>query len=318
MHGVILDAESLGKGDVDLGPITGTLDSWDIHPFTEAQDTASRIAGADVVLSNKIKLDADILAQADSLKLISIMATGTNNVDLDAARQQQVTVCNAVGYATPSVVQHTFAMLLSLATQIDRYRQAVAAGAWQEAKVFCLLDFPILELAGKTLGIVGQGTLGSGVGKVAEALGMNVLFSQKIGVPDQTPGRLAFSEVLSAADVLSLHCPLTPETTCLINHDTLAQMKPGALLINTARGGLIDSPALIDALASGSLAGAAIDVLDTEPPSADEPLLAFQHERLLITPHNAWGSLESRQRLVEQMRSNILNFIAGSPGNLVG
>lgn len=314
MKGVILDAASLGN-DIDLGPITSLLDSWDVYPSTRPAETAERVRGKTVVLSNKILLDEKTLAATDTLRYVSVMATGTNNVDLAAASNLNIQVSNAVGYATPSVVQHTISLLLALARSLPAYLQDVRDGRWQESPVFCLLDHPMQEISGKQLGIVGYGELGRGVARAAEALGMKIAISER---PGQTvrENRMPFAEVLSTSDFLSLHCPLTDATAGLIGAAELAQMKKTAYLINTARGGLVDSDALINALRTGEIAGAAIDVLDQEPARPDEPLIT-NLSNLLVTPHNAWGAIESRQRLVMQMRENIEGFISGNPPRLV-
>lgn len=313
MKGVILDADSLGPGDVDLGPVTQTLDDWAVYPFTEPGDIAARIRDAHVVLSNKIPLDRAHIAGANQLQFISVMATGTNNIDLDAARERGIVVSNAVAYATPSVVQHTLSMMLALSNNLVSYVADVRAGRWQQSNVFCLLDHPITELAGKSLGIVGYGELGSNVAKVASAFGMDILVSARPGTAP-TEGRIGFEQVLSQADYVSLHCPLTEQTQGIINQRTLALMKPRAFLINTARGGLVDSSDLVEALQTGVIAGAAIDVLDSEPPTgADEPLLQADLPNLIVTPHCAWGAREARARLVTQMRENIDAFLDSTP-----
>lgn len=314
MLGVILDADSLGR-DIDLSPITSLLDRWEVYPSTKPNETRDRIKDATVVLSNKIRLDDDVVEGADALKYISVMATGTNNIDLRAMIDRGIAVSNAVGYATPSVVQHTLTLLLNLSTNMPRYLRDVADGRWQQSNVFCLLDHPIQETQGKTLGIVGYGELGQGVAMAASALGLNVLISERAGENPRV-GRVAFEEVLSQSDYLSLHCPLTAENENLMNAGTLRKMKSTAYLINTARGGLVNSSDLIHALQRGIIAGAAIDVLNAEPPGSNEPLLN-NLPNLLITPHNAWGAIESRTRLVQQMRGNIEGFIAGTPPRLV-
>ncbi len=314
MIGVILDADSLGQ-DIDLTPITSLMDEWHVHGSTLPDETAERIKDASVVLSNKIALNAENMSNASSLGYISVMATGTNNVDFDYCSKHNIQVSNAVAYATPSVVQHTISLILALATNLPAYLNDVRAGAWQKSNVFCLLDHPISEIAGKTLGIFGHGELGGNVAKAAEGLGMNVLLSERPGA-DLRDGRTGFEELLRTADYLTLHCPLTPETEHLINEETLALMKPSGFLINTARGGLVDSKALLEALEQKQLAGAAVDVLDVEPAREDEPLINA-HPNLLVTPHNAWGAIESRQRLVQQMRENIEGFLKGSPPRIV-
>lgn len=318
MRGVILDGDSLGPGDLDLSALLSTLPQWRQYPSTAPQQTAARIADADVVVSNKVVLDAAAIAQATQLKLICVAATGTNNVDVAAAHRREIRVTNVAGYGVASVAQHTLALMLSLATQIPRYGAAVARGDWSRSPFFCLLDYPIVELAGRTLGIVGYGAIGRAVAGLAGALGLQVIISARPGA-DTTPSseRLPFAEVLASADILSLHCPLTEATAQLINARTLAQMKPGAFLINTARGGLVDEPALAAALKRGHLAGAALDSLSIEPPPADHPLLAGDIPNLLITPHCAWGSRPARQRLVEELVKNIQAFKQGVPRNLV-
>lgn len=314
MLGVILDADSLGN-DVDLSPITSLLDEWQVYPFTSPEDVADRIANADIVLSNKIRLDESNLGSAGQLKFVSVIATGTNNIDFPAMEKRDVVVSNARGYGTHSVVQHTLTMMLTLSTNLHRYLDDVRSGAWQKSDVFCLLHHPIQEVAGKQLGIVGYGELGRAVAAAAEALGMSVVVSERPGLEPRT-GRLAFEDALSTADYVSLHCPLTEDNAHMINKESLALMKPGAFLINTARGGLVHSADLVAALTEGVIAGAAIDVLDREPPLVDEPLLASL-SNLIVSPHNAWGAIESRTRLIMQTRENIEGFLKGDPVRVV-
>ncbi|MGA1107085.1 MAG: D-2-hydroxyacid dehydrogenase [Pseudomonadales bacterium] len=312
MRGTILDANSLG--DADLSPVTQLLDDWTVHGATRPEETYERIQGIDVVLTNKVVLDAALIEAASALKFIGIMATGTNNVDLDAAKRRGVIVCNAVGYATPSVAQHTFALILNLATRQYRYIDDTARGQWHASDVFCRLDHPIVELSGKTLGIIGLGELGLAVARLGQAFGMTVLAleTQRPSKVDDF-ARVNLSTLLSESDVLSLHCPLTDENIHLINEDTLRQMKRSALLINTARGALVDSKALLTALDQKRISGAAIDVLASEPPTAEEPLLQVRREDLIVTPHNAWGAAESRARLIDQLKDNVLAWASGAP-----
>lgn len=314
MIGVILDADSLGK-DVDLSPVTDLLDEWQVHAATSAETVADRIRNATVVLSNKVALDKSNMQSAERLQFISIMATGTNNIDLANTTARKIQVSNAVAYATPSVVQHTVSLILTLSTNLHRYLADVRQGEWQRSNVFCLLDHPIQEIAGKQLGIIGYGELGAAVATAAAALGMKVAISEHPG-KTLRPGRISFEETLQTSDYISLHCPLDEKTKHLMNVSTLKQMKPSAFLINTARGGLVDSPALLRALQDGTIAGAAVDVLDIEPPTADE-LLINAATNLLVTPHNAWGAVESRARLIQQMKENIEGFLAGAPPRLV-
>jgi glycerate dehydrogenase len=315
MIGVILDANSLGQ-DIDLSPVTSLLSEWRVYPSTQPDEVASRISDATVVLSNKIRLDEASLANAPNVRFISVMATGTNNIDFQATKARDIHVSNAVAYATPSVVQHTISLILALSTNLPAYLSDVRSGRWQQSDVFCLLDHPIQEVAGKKLGIIGHGELGSAVAKAAAGLGLKVIVAGRRG-EQPGPGRTPFEEVIREADYLTLHCPLTSTNENMINAELLSAMKPTAFLINTARGGLVDSQALVAALKDGVIAGAAIDVLNTEPAAANEPLIT-DLPNLLVTPHNAWGAIESRNRLINQMRENIEGFLAGKPPRLAG
>ena len=314
MLGVILDADSLGK-DVDLSPVTQLLDDWQVHPFTRPEQVAERIKHATVVLTNKIALDESSLSSAWALKFVSVMATGTNNIDFLATANRGIKVSNALAYGTPSVVQHTLALILNLSTSFHRYQASISRGDWQASNVFCLLDYPIREIAGKQLGIVGYGELGKAVGTVVAALGMKVVVSEHPG-REPREGRTKFEEVLRTSDYISLHCPLNDATSRIINADTLALMKQDAFLINTARGGLVDPYDLVSCLQAGNIAGAAIDVLEQEPPTLDDPLLK-DIPNLIVTPHNAWAAIESRNRLIQQSRENIEGFLKGKPVRLV-
>lgn len=314
MLGVVLDADSLGK-DVDLSPVTQLLDDWQVHPFTRPEQVAERIKHATVVLTNKIALDESSLSSAWALKFVSVMATGTNNIDFLATANRGIKVSNALAYGTPSVVQHTLALILNLSTSFHRYQASISRGDWQASNVFCLLDYPIREIAGKQLGIVCYGELGKAVGTVVAALGMKVVVSEHPG-REPREGRTKFEEVLRTSDYISLHCPLNDATSRIINADTLALMKQDAFLINTARGGLVDPYDLVSCLQAGNIAGAAIDVLEQEPPTLDDPLLK-DIPNLIVTPHNAWAAIESRNRLIQQSRENIEGFLKGKPVRLV-
>lgn len=313
--GVFLDRGSLGDGDIDLSPLTGTLSEWRFHQTTSADEVADRIDGAHIVVTNKVVLNADALSRASRLRLVCVAATGTNNVDLAAAAWRGIPVCNVRAYATTSVTQHVFMLILALASRLTEYQAAVKAGRWQTSPQFCLLDFPITELAGKVMGIVGYGELGKSVARMAEAFGMDVRVAARPGT--SAPGRLPLHELLREADVLSLHCPLTPQTRHLIGAHEFGLMKRSALLINTARGGIVDEAALAEALKRGLIAGAGIDVLVVEPPGRGVPLLAADLPQLLVTPHIAWASRESRQRLIAELGENIRCFLSGRPRNLV-
>jgi glycerate dehydrogenase len=313
---VFLDTASLDLGDLDLAPLRALFAELVLHERSAPEQVAARLQGAQVAISNKVHLDAATFAACPELKLVLIAATGTNNVDLAAARAHGVTVCNCQGYGTPSVAQHTLLLLLALATSLPDYQAAVRAGRWQQASQFCLLDFPIVELEGKTLGLLGHGELGSAVAQLARAFGMHVLLGQLPGRP-AVDGRLPLDELLPQVDALTLHCPLTEQTRNLIGARELALLKPGAFLINTARGGLVDEQALADALRAGRLGGAATDVLSVEPPKDGNPLLAADVPRLIVTPHSAWGSREARQRIVGQLAENAAAFLAGEPMRVV-
>ncbi len=315
-HAVFLDHTSLDLGDLDLAPLHRAFDGCVLHERSSAAQVAERLQGARVAISNKVPLGAETFAACPDLELVLIAATGTNNVDLAAARAHGITVCNCQGYGTPSVAQHCLMLLLALATSLPDYQAAIRAGRWQQAQQFCLLDFPIVELEGKTLGLLGHGELGRAVGRLAEAFGMRVLLGQLPGRPARSD-RFPLDELLPQVDALSLHCPLNEHTRNLIGARELGLMKPGAFLINTARGGLVDEQALADALRAGHLGGAATDVLSVEPPQDGNPLLTPDIPRLIVTPHSAWGSREARQRIVDQLAENALAYFAGAPRRVV-
>lgn len=319
MKGVFLDIESIAASDLDLSFFRQSLDEWNCHPRTPALLCAERIRDADVVAVNKTVVDRQAMQGARALKLIVVAATGTNNIDLDAARELGIAVTNVSGYSSATVAQHTLTLLLMLATNINRYLTDVACGGWGKSKVFCLLDHPIQELAGKTMGIIGYGQIGRAVARAAIGMGMKVVAAQSlnptIGHSEHDTNRLPLDQLLSSADVVSLHCPLTGETAHIIDAQALALMKPSALLLNVSRGGLVDESALLDALLHRRIAGAGLDVLETEPPTGNHPLIDAKLPNLLITPHCAWGSTEARQRLINEMGKNIRAFRAGEKRN---
>jgi len=326
MRAVFLDFGSLGPDDIDATPLTQLLPDLSLHAATAPGEVEARIQDAGIVLVNKVRLDRALIAGCRNLKLICLAATGTDNVDLVAARDHGVAVCNIRNYCTPSVVQHVFGMLLELTLNLAAMRELVGGGAWARHEHFCLLDLPSRELAGKTLGVVGLGELGSAVARVASAFGMQVLAAHRPYDPNDaeagTPGaegveRVGFGNLLDRSHVVSLHCPLNDDTRQLINAQSLAAMRENAVLINTARGGLVDADALLEALQNGVIAGAGIDVLETEPPPADHPLLTTRLPNLLMTPHIAWAARESRQRAVEELAANIAAFMRGEERNRV-
>ncbi|HEY9150688.1 MAG TPA: 2-hydroxyacid dehydrogenase [Gammaproteobacteria bacterium] len=316
MKGVLLDRGSLDAGDLDLSVLEGCFNHWRSYPDTRPEQLAAHITDTEVVITNKVRLDGDLLRRARNLRLVCIAATGTNNVDLEAARERDIAVCNVLAYATPSVVEHVFTQMLALVRHSREYAARMEREDWQRAAHFCLLEPPIHELAGKTLGIVGYGELGKGVTRVARAFGMEILLAQRPGGAPQA-GRLPLMELLPRVDVLSLHCPLTEQTRDLIGAAQLAAMKPGAILLNTARGGMVDETALLRALENGRLGGAAIDVLREEPPRGGNPLLKARLSNLIVTPHIAWASIEARQRLVAELVANVQAFQRGEARNRV-
>lgn len=295
----------------------GFAHCWINHAETTPESTGPRLAEATVAVTNKVRIDAAVLEQAPKLKLVAEAATGINNIDLEACRARGVAVCNIRGYAEHTVPEHVFMLLLALRRNLVAWRQTLQAGAWQQAAQFCLFDHPIHDLHGSTLGIIGHGSIGQGVQRLAEAFGMRVLVAEHRGATEPRPGRTTFDEVLRQADAISLHTPLTEATRHLIGKREFGLMKPNAVLINTARGGVVDEGALIEALQSGRIAGAATDVLKTEPPRDGNRLLQLDLPNLLITPHVAWSSHEAMQRLADQLVENIELFVAGTPRNLL-
>ncbi len=324
MKAVFLDFDSLGPADLDLSALHATLPQIELHASSKPEEVRSRIAGREILIVNKVQVDRELLTANPSLRLVCLAATGSDNIDLGAARELGIPVCNIRNYCNPSVVQHVFGMLLSLNLHLDEYRQLVAAGAWQRSAQFCLLDYPARELTGLTFGIIGYGQLGRAVARVAQAFGMRVIASQTLRpdrkshsqLTDDPPiERRALPELLATSDVVSLHCPLTPATRHLINAETLQLMRADAVLINTARGALVDASALLEALRTGRLGAAAIDVLPEEPPASGNPLLEVQLPNLLVTPHIAWAAREARQRALDEVVANIRAFIDGERRN---
>ncbi len=315
--GVFLDADSIRPDELDLSSLKHEIPDLTFYPHTRLEDAITRIGSAGIVICNKTPMRREVLAAASKLKLIAVAATGVNNVDLAAAADLGIVVCNARGYSTPSVVQVVFSMILVLLTRLFDYQSTVSSGVWQKSQQFCALDFSFAELKGKRIGIVGYGTIGRAVERVAEAFGMIPLIAERRAVTEVRENRLAFEEVLVQSDVLTLHCPFTPETKDLIAEKEISLMKPDALLINAARGGVVNEVALRDALNQGRIAGAGVDVLTNEPPTKGNPLLDPNIPNLIITPHIAWASREARQRLVDQIAENIQAFNARSPKNLV-
>lgn len=312
MKAVYLDYQSLDKNDLDFSGLHAVFDEMTLHAATAPEQVLERVQQADVIITNKVLISAEVMQQCPQLKLILISATGTNNVDLMQAAQQGITVCNCQGYGTSAVAQHTLMLMLNLATSFCQYDRAVQQGEWEKAKQFCLLDYPIIELAGKTLGIVGYGELGKAVAHLAQAFGMHIMIAALPKHPAAAE-RVPFAELLPQVDFLSLHCPLTDDTRDLLDAEAFSKMKPSAFVINCARGGVVNEQALADALRAGQIAGAATDVLTVEPPQQGNVLLDSSIPNLIITPHSAWGSVDARQRIVQQMIENTEAFKAGFP-----
>jgi glycerate dehydrogenase len=311
MRALFLDYATVSfNGDLDPSSLRRVLPALELRDHTPQSAVAGAAADAEVLLVNKLRLGREVIEAARGLRLVTLAATGTNNVDLEAARERGVAVCNLRDYCTASVVQHVFGVLLMLTHRLREYDALVRSGAWQRGNQFCLLDFPIRELAGRRLGIVGYGALGKGVAHAARAFGLEVLVANRPG-SERLPGRLDLDALLPQVDVLSLHCPLTPATTGLIGRRELGLMKPDAVLVNTARGALVDAAALADALRSGRLGGAAVDVLAQEPPVDGDPLLAGDLPNLVVTPHIAWAAREARQRCLDEMAANAADFLRG-------
>ncbi|MFU8820129.1 MAG: D-2-hydroxyacid dehydrogenase [Gammaproteobacteria bacterium] len=315
MKAVFPDFSTVSRGDIDLGPLEAAGIDLALYGVTTAAELPARLAAAEILITNKIRIGEAELAAARLLKLICLSATGVNNVDLEAAQARGIGVCNITAYCTASVVQHVYAMILALTHHLSGYQRVLQQGAWKTSPQFCLLDYPIRELSGRTLGIVGYGELGRGVARVAPAFGLEVLVSERPGGPGaSTPAaeaRVPFERLLEEADILSLHCPLTDATRGLIDARALGRMKRDALLINTARGALVDSAALAAALRAQRIGGAGIDVLPQEPPVDGDPLLDAAIPNLIITPHVAWAARESRQRAIDEIAANIRSFLAG-------
>jgi len=313
---VFLDRDTISPNTTLRAP--SFAHEWVQHNRTSADQAAARIADADIVIVNKVKLPAEVLAQAPKLKLIAVAATGTDNIDLQACQQRGIVVSNVRNYAKHTVPEHTFALIFALRRSICAYRDAVKAGRWQEAAQFCFFDYPIRDLAGSTLGVIGDGVLGQSVAAIGRALGMRVLFSAHKGRTGQGSLYTPFEEVLKQADILTLHCPLNANTRNMIGAAEFGQMARKPLLINTGRGGLVDEAAVGQALQSGYISGAAFDVTSVEPPPADHPFMSLLNRPdFILTPHVAWASAEAIQALADQLIDNVEAFVRGAPVNQV-
>ncbi len=314
MQIVILDAATLTCGDIDFSPFE-QLGEVIIYDSTTPEQVIDRLEGKEYVILNKVVLDRDIISRLPSLKYIGLFATGYNNIDLTAAKEHGVTVCNAGSYSTDAVAQHTFGYILNQYTRIADYSRFVMDGGWTQSKVFSPVVFPTDEIAGKTLGIIGYGSIGKKVAKIAEAFGMKVIVHTRTVREDGHTQFVSLEELLGNSDIISLHCPLTKENTGMFNAKLFARCKKGAYFINTARGGLVDEQALFDALESGQLSGAALDVISTEPMRKDCVLLKAKN--ITITPHSAWTPTATRQRVTDIAAENLRCFVNGTPQNVI-
>lgn len=316
MNAVFLDWATMGPG-LDTSGLRAVLPKLEIFDVTENHEVASRIQNAQFVLANKIRLTDKLLEHCSTLRFIGLTATGTDNIDLAAARRHGVAVCNIRAYCSQSVAEHVFACLLNLTHSIRQYTEDVRAGEWQKSEDFCLLTHPVRELSAMTLGIVGYGELGKAVADTGASFGMDVIVSTRPGSREVKDGRVSFDELLSRSDVISLHCPLNNDTRRLFGANEFAKMKNDAILINTARGGLVDSAALAAALRDGKITAAAVDVLPKEPPAQGDPLLDYVGDNLLVTPHIAWATNEARQAAVDELTANIAAYLKGGERNRV-
>ena len=319
MRTVFLDRSTVDAGDLSFAQLDAAAPSIEYYDTCTAGELPGRIEKAELIITNKVPLGAEAIRSARSLRLICLIATGTDNVDLEAAKAQGVAVCNIRDYCTNSVAQHVFAMILALNQQLKGYGQLLRAGAWRMSPQFCMLDYRISELENKVLGIVGYGVLGRAVARIGRAFGMQIVATTRDGQQpdDEHLFVVPIDELLSTSDVVSLHCPLTPATAKMINAKSLRTMKSSALLINTARGGLVDSQALVDALGHHVIGGAGIDVLEHEPPMDGDPLLETRVARLIVTPHIAWASVQARQNALNKVSENIVSFGQGGELNRV-
>lgn len=315
---VFLDRETISPQTVLRAPAFPHV--LELHGRTRPEQVKERIADADIVLVNKVRLGAEEIAAAPRLRMIALAATGSDNIDLATCRERGIVVSNIRGYAVKTVPEHVFALIFALRRSIVAYHQSVKSGRWQEANQFCYFDYPIRDLAGSTLGVIGAGSLGQAVAQIGRALGMRVLFAAHKGRTDMGALYTPFETVLAESDVISLHCPLNEQTHHLLSHAEFSAMARKPMLINTARGALIDDHALAEALRSDQLSGAGLDVTVPEPPAADHPLMQLLDlPNFILTPHVAWASQEAIQAVADQLIDNVEAFVKGEPRNaLVG
>ena len=308
---VILDGYTENPGDLSWEGLEN-LGALTVYPYTAPNEIISRIGNAEIVLTNKTPLTVETFSACPSIRYVGVLATGFNVVDIEAARKRGIVVANVPTYGTTAVAQYVFALLLEICHHVGHHNEAVQKERWTCGRDFCFWDYPLIELTGKTFGIIGYGRIGRATANIARAFGMNVIAYDAFIKDDNI---LSLDEVLKHSDIISLHCPLTKESTGIINRKTISQMKNGVILINTSRGPLINEADLREALLSGKVQGAAVDVVSTEPIRSDNPLLGL--ESCLITPHIAWAPKESRQRLMDVAIDNVKAFLSGNPINNV-
>lgn len=315
-HIVFLDRETLPE-QVTVRP-PAFAHTMDAYQRTKPEEVVARAKDAEIIITNKVPIRADTLAELQKLQMIAVSATGTDIIDLKTCKERGIVVSNIREYAIATVPEHTMGLILSLSRSIQPYHNSVAAGRWKEADQFCYFDYPIFDLKGKVLGIIGDGVLGKAVAKLGEAFGMDVRYSSYKGVDGMGPLYTPFERILSESDVITLHCPLMESTRNLLGAAEFDKMKKRPLIINAARGGLVDERALVDALKAGKIGGAGFDVVTTEPIPDDHPFLEIMDQpNFILTPHVAWASIEAIQGLADQMVDNIDAFVAGSPRNVV-
>ena len=309
LNAVILDETSFNSGDLDLTNLLALNKIWQRYDSTTKEQRLERLKNVHIAVANKVVFDSNLLAQLPDLNVILLTATGMDNVDLEYCKEHQISTYNVSDYGTPSVSQHVFGLLLALSTSLNAYQTMTRNGQWSKSEHFSSLQYPIQELSGKTLGLIGYGTLAKGVEKLALAFDMKVLIAARAGSESAPEDRVLIEKLLPQVDVLSVHCPLTTVTNKLVNRAFLEKMKSSALLINTARGAVVDNAELAQALRDGVIAGAGIDVLEQEPPPVDHPLLAADIPNLILTPHVAWAAIEARQRVVEKVADNLKDWL---------
>lgn len=312
MHAVWLDEGSINQGDLDVSALESAFSTFERYPHTSQEEVPARIKNAQLIICNKVILSEASLQSAKKLKVILVTATGVDHIDLKGCQKNAIAVFHAKDYGIDTVAQHTLMLLLMLARQQKHYQREMSRGAWSRQPQFALFDQPILDVSGQTLGVVGFGKIGQKVASLAKAFGMTVLVAERKGASTKRSDRVLFADCLAQSDFVTLHCPLTEETHQMMNHNAWKLMKPSSFFINTARGALVDEESLKLALEQNLISGAALDALSIEPPLPTHPLVALNHPRLILTPHQAWASQGARQCIIDQTVENRMSFVNGS------